>query len=64
MVSISRVVFISYTKLSTSQLSAVFKAIQTSDVIEELDLREENIKYVPAYQITTNIPALKKKSFF
>ena len=62
MVSPSKVLFISYTNLSTSQLSAVFKAIQASDVIEELYLREDNIKHVPAYQISASIPACRKVS--
>eukprot|EP00092_Neocalanus_flemingeri_P020551 GFUD01022264.1.p1 GENE.GFUD01022264.1~~GFUD01022264.1.p1 ORF type:complete len:843 (-),score=156.45 GFUD01022264.1:136-2664(-) len=62
MVSTAKVLNISYTKLSTSQLSAIFKATQVADGLEELELKEENLKYVPTYQITASIPSLKKVS--
>ena len=59
----SRVVNISYSKLTKGQLSAIFKAVQESGVIEELDLKEENLKLIPTYQMTASVTALKRVSF-
>jgi len=47
------------TNLSTSQLSAVFEAIQRSDTLEELEIKEENLKNIPTYQKTACVAALK-----
>ena len=60
MVTASRELNISGTKLSTCQLSAIFQAIQRADVLEELEIKEENLKYVPTQRITPCIAALKR----
>ena len=59
MVTSSRVLHISYTKLSTSQLTAILKAIQGTVGLDELELKEENLKYVPTHQITSCIASLR-----
>jgi len=60
MVTASRELNISGTKLSNCQLSAIFQAIQRADVLEELEIKEENLKYVPTQRITPCIAALKR----
>ena len=60
MVTASRELNISGTKLSTCQLSAIFQAIQRADVLEEVEIKEENLKYVPTQRITPCIAALKR----
>ena len=59
MVTSSRVLHISYTKLSTSQLTAILKAIRGALGLDELELKEENLKYVPTHRITSCISSLR-----
>jgi hypothetical protein len=59
MVTSSRVLHMSYTKLSTSQLKAIFQAIRGAVGLDELELKEENLKFVPTQQITSCISSLR-----
>ena len=48
------------TNLSTSQLSAIFQSIQRSENLEELELKERNLKYIPVQQKAASIASLKR----
>ena len=50
---------ISKTNLSTSQLSAILQAIQRSDNLEELELKEKNLKDITAQGKAACIASLK-----
>ena len=50
---------ISETNLTTSQISAIFQAIQRSGTLQELEMQEKHLKDVPTHEKTACIVALK-----